>query len=178
MQSPIGDCYLSKNRIIWDNAYDVKQTFLREHHLSHHGGIRALKPNMITFFMLSVIRDMKNLIGEASCGICQESFSTTITGMFRGQIFCRSLLVYIQLSPAHLYNLYFSFWISCVKLKSKKCSTGYRTDEFQLILLFFCFCSFNRANWHVSKNIGLACLLTFSLSLSRTYSKVENLVQI
>ncbi|KAL5068482.1 hypothetical protein RYX36_019369, partial [Vicia faba] len=26
--------------------------------------------------------DMKNLIGEASCGICQESFSTTITCLF------------------------------------------------------------------------------------------------
>jgi len=26
--------------------------------------------------------DMKNLIGEASYGICQESFSTTITGLF------------------------------------------------------------------------------------------------
>ncbi|CAN1166116.1 Transcription elongation factor 1 homolog [Linum perenne] len=25
--------------------------------------------------------DMKNLIGEASCGICQESFSTTITAL-------------------------------------------------------------------------------------------------
>lgn len=25
---------------------------------------------------------MKNLIGEASCQICQESFSTTIDGMF------------------------------------------------------------------------------------------------
>ncbi|EOY13136.1 Transcription elongation factor 1 isoform 2 [Theobroma cacao] len=25
--------------------------------------------------------DMKNLIGEAVCRICQESFSTTITGM-------------------------------------------------------------------------------------------------
>ncbi|XP_073312031.1 transcription elongation factor 1 homolog isoform X2 [Primulina huaijiensis] len=24
--------------------------------------------------------DMKNLIGEASCRICQESFSTTVTG--------------------------------------------------------------------------------------------------
>jgi hypothetical protein len=24
---------------------------------------------------------MKNLIGEATCRICQESFSTTITGM-------------------------------------------------------------------------------------------------
>jgi len=24
--------------------------------------------------------DMKNLIGEALCNICQESFSTTITG--------------------------------------------------------------------------------------------------
>ncbi|KAL5715864.1 hypothetical protein ACHQM5_017626 [Ranunculus cassubicifolius] len=26
--------------------------------------------------------DMKNLIGEEICGICQESFSTTIDGMF------------------------------------------------------------------------------------------------
>ncbi|KAL8113067.1 hypothetical protein AgCh_020407 [Apium graveolens] len=26
--------------------------------------------------------DMKNLIGEATCGICQESFSTTVTGTF------------------------------------------------------------------------------------------------
>ncbi|KAH9748884.1 transcription elongation factor 1-like [Citrus sinensis] len=26
--------------------------------------------------------DMKNLIGEAICNICQESFSTTITGYF------------------------------------------------------------------------------------------------
>ena len=26
--------------------------------------------------------DMKNLIGEALCGICQESFSTTITGTY------------------------------------------------------------------------------------------------
>jgi len=26
--------------------------------------------------------DMKNLIGEASCRICQESFSTTVTGLF------------------------------------------------------------------------------------------------
>ncbi|XP_073030292.1 transcription elongation factor 1 homolog isoform X1 [Primulina eburnea] len=25
--------------------------------------------------------DMKNLIGEASCQICQESFSTTVTGL-------------------------------------------------------------------------------------------------
>lgn len=25
---------------------------------------------------------MKNLIGEASCRICQESFSTTVTGLF------------------------------------------------------------------------------------------------
>ncbi|KAG6577011.1 Transcription elongation factor 1-like protein, partial [Cucurbita argyrosperma subsp. sororia] len=25
--------------------------------------------------------DMKNLIGEASCGICQESFSTTVTAL-------------------------------------------------------------------------------------------------
>ncbi|KAL3741775.1 hypothetical protein ACJRO7_017274 [Eucalyptus globulus] len=25
--------------------------------------------------------DMKNLIGEAICGICQESFSTSITGI-------------------------------------------------------------------------------------------------
>ncbi|CAK9181874.1 unnamed protein product [Ilex paraguariensis] len=28
--------------------------------------------------------DMKNLIGEAICRICQESFSTTVTGMFWG----------------------------------------------------------------------------------------------
>ncbi|KAJ9671539.1 hypothetical protein PVL29_025306 [Vitis rotundifolia] len=27
--------------------------------------------------------DMKNLIGEAVCRICQESFSTTINGMFQ-----------------------------------------------------------------------------------------------
>lgn len=26
--------------------------------------------------------DMKNLIGEAVCGICQERFSTSITGIF------------------------------------------------------------------------------------------------
>lgn len=25
--------------------------------------------------------DLKNLIGEASCGICQESFSTTVTAL-------------------------------------------------------------------------------------------------
>ncbi|KAL8113066.1 transcription elongation factor 1 homolog [Apium graveolens] len=25
--------------------------------------------------------DMKNLIGEATCGICQESFSTTVTAL-------------------------------------------------------------------------------------------------
>ncbi|GFP79641.1 transcription elongation factor 1 homolog [Phtheirospermum japonicum] len=25
--------------------------------------------------------DMKNLIGEATCGICQESFSTNVTGV-------------------------------------------------------------------------------------------------
>ncbi|KAB5521272.1 hypothetical protein DKX38_025591 [Salix brachista] len=29
--------------------------------------------------------DMKNLIGEAVCGICQESFSMTITGIFLSQ---------------------------------------------------------------------------------------------
>ncbi|XP_018850113.1 transcription elongation factor 1 homolog isoform X1 [Juglans regia] len=28
--------------------------------------------------------DMKNLIGEASCGICQENFSTTVTDIVNG----------------------------------------------------------------------------------------------
>lgn len=34
-------------------------------------------------FGVSFDSDMKNLIGEASCGICQESFSTNITGVFQ-----------------------------------------------------------------------------------------------
>ncbi|CAI0445089.1 unnamed protein product [Linum tenue] len=32
--------------------------------------------------------DMKNMIGEASCGICQESFSTTITGICQSSVEC------------------------------------------------------------------------------------------
>jgi hypothetical protein len=32
------------------------------------------------FWYLPGFSDMKNLIGEASCRICQENFSTSITG--------------------------------------------------------------------------------------------------
>ncbi|CAI0557819.1 unnamed protein product [Linum tenue] len=32
--------------------------------------------------------DMKNMIGEASCGICQESFSTTISGICESSVEC------------------------------------------------------------------------------------------
>nr|DAD22752.1 TPA_asm: hypothetical protein HUJ06_024215 [Nelumbo nucifera] len=35
----------------------------------------------LTETQVSNFSDMKNLIGEATCRICQETFSTTITGM-------------------------------------------------------------------------------------------------
>ena len=38
-------------------------------------------------FLDSFVSDMKNLIGEATCGICQESFSTTITGLYQWSVF-------------------------------------------------------------------------------------------
>ncbi|GFZ12419.1 hypothetical protein Acr_23g0008040 [Actinidia rufa] len=31
--------------------------------------------------MYEIVSDMKNLIGEATCRICQESFSTTVTAL-------------------------------------------------------------------------------------------------
>ncbi|CAI0557821.1 unnamed protein product [Linum tenue] len=34
--------------------------------------------------------DMKNMIGEASCGICQESFSTTISGICESSVECNT----------------------------------------------------------------------------------------
>ncbi|CAN1229609.1 Transcription elongation factor 1 homolog [Linum grandiflorum] len=42
--------------------------------------------------------DMKNLIGEASCGICQESFSTTITGI------CSSPVCAALTEPIDVYS--------------------------------------------------------------------------
>lgn len=42
--------------------------------------IHCSQLGIICLFSLA-FSDMKNLIGEAICGICQESFSTTITGL-------------------------------------------------------------------------------------------------
>jgi hypothetical protein len=42
-----------------------------------------MKPCSLTFFQLShfySFRDRKDIIGEASCKICQESFITSING--------------------------------------------------------------------------------------------------
>lgn len=46
-------------------------------------GMNAMCKSTTTYSMASVTSysDMKNLIGEVTCRICQENFSATITGM-------------------------------------------------------------------------------------------------
>lgn len=62
----------------------------------------SFSPLMFTsFFHFS---DMKNLIGEASCMICQENFSTTVTGIL---IFCAALLLII-------ISCFHSFSVCCI----------------------------------------------------------------
>lgn len=59
-------------------------------------------------------RDVKNLIGEAICGICQESFSTSITGKYllflnwMGKI--KKLMLWQFVKPI-VQRWYFWMWI-------------------------------------------------------------------
>ncbi|XP_038986528.1 uncharacterized protein LOC120112019 [Phoenix dactylifera] len=59
-----------------------KQPAARRPSFSFPDGTRTIAfPSRQTPRLFEVRCDMKNLIGEASCRICQESFSTTITAL-------------------------------------------------------------------------------------------------
>lgn len=53
--------------------------------------------------------DMKNLIGEAVCRICQESFSTTITGMLICCCFDSNVYTVIKCKGKERLYLWMSF---------------------------------------------------------------------
>lgn len=56
--------------------------------------------------------DMKNLIGEASCRICQESFSTTVTGLFQFTVwYLWHRFLVKQLIPVGLSWLVQCYWM-------------------------------------------------------------------
>lgn len=48
------------------------------------------------FWNISGFSDMKNLIGEASCRICQESFSTTVTGNLSKHCFAMYIVIFFE----------------------------------------------------------------------------------
>lgn len=71
-----------------DQAIMWSHLILNKHYWSYYRGVytKAKTANCAYTLHLFVISDMKNLIGEATCGICQESFSTTVTGTFWNRI--------------------------------------------------------------------------------------------
>lgn len=126
-------------------------------------------PQAVTCYLQTDIKplcfsDMKNLIGEASCRICQESFSTTITGMSLLFILNCKTVKYLKLNDFKAksewvlklcYDSYFVKILLPVNLDIQL-SLCFSNAVLWYFIYFIMFCSFVRGHRYVSGSYGFS----------------------